>query len=160
MDMLTFEPMKNGFMSIKNDLDERSIGFICRNDEQTKWQVHLTTRSFYESVHFRQIANILDILNSNLPQDKSTQLNDNADALADMMERGPIPLHVSANRVCKDIPDGFVITIAMKNGSAWVELINSNGAELTLPDAADKSIDEQVNDALCTARLSAGQCTD
>lgn len=158
--MLTFTQETGMFISAKN-YDGNTAGVLFRHNRNSKWGVYSISSSFAKPEHLRQIADKLDQLNNEPPQNKLTRSDDNANDLADMMERGPIPLHVLANRVCKDLPDGFVITIAMENGSAWIELINSNGAEMALLDAADKSLDEQVNDALCTARLSCGlKCTD
>lgn len=68
-----------------------------------------------------------------------------------MMERGPIPAHVVANRVCRDLPDGYQLRIVMEQGSAWVELIDADGNYVDLPDESCKSIDERVNDAVCVA---------
>lgn len=72
-------------------------------------------------------------------------------SLEDMMERDPIPAHAVANRVCERLPEGYVLNLAMENGAAWVELIDDDGNCVDLPDAGDKSIDEQINDALCVA---------
>lgn len=72
-------------------------------------------------------------------------------SLEDMMERGPIPAQTVANRVCKHLPEGYVLNLAMENGAAWVELIDADGNYVTLPDAGDRSIDEQINDALGVA---------
>jgi len=57
-----------------------------------------------------------------------------------------------ANRACKNLPDGFEIQLCMENGSAWVSLIDNAGRLRALPDQADKTITEQLNDALCVSR--------
>jgi hypothetical protein len=54
-------------------------------------------------------------------------------------------------KVCKHIPEGYQIELCMESGSAWVDLVHPKGYYLELPDSADKSITEQLNDALCVA---------
>jgi len=56
-----------------------------------------------------------------------------------------------ANRVCQHLPDGWELRLCMENGSVWVSLIDEDGDEMELPDSADKSLEQQVNDALCVA---------
>lgn len=73
------------------------------------------------------------------------------------VERGPIPAQTVANKVCEHLPEGYVLNLAMENGAAWVELIDADGNCVALPDAADKSIDEQINDALCVAINDVGK---
>ena len=55
------------------------------------------------------------------------------------------------NKICKHIPKGHVISLHMENGAAWVTLVNANDDDITLPDSADMTIIEQLNDALCVA---------
>ena len=40
----------------------------------------------------------------------------------------------------------------MERGAAWVMLHNQNGDFVELPDSTDKTLEQQVNDALCVAR--------
>lgn len=57
-----------------------------------------------------------------------------------------------ANRICKHTPDGCVISVRFENGAAWVELHRDHCPENTpLPDSADKTMLEQINDALLVA---------
>lgn len=56
-----------------------------------------------------------------------------------------------ANRVCQHLPDGWELRLCMERGAAWVTLHNPDGDCPELPDAADKSLEQQVNDALCVA---------
>lgn len=63
------------------------------------------------------------------------------------MSRGTI-LQEIANKTCRDVKPGYVISLRMENGAAWVELIGPSGHEITLPDAADKTIEQQINDAI------------
>jgi hypothetical protein len=56
-----------------------------------------------------------------------------------------------ANTVCKHIPEGCHIQLCMENGSAYVELFDQGGNPWKLPDSADKTLEEQINDALCVA---------
>lgn len=55
-----------------------------------------------------------------------------------------------AEKVCKNVPHGFIISLCMENGCAWVEL-DKLGRHIPLPDSADKTLVEQLNDALCVA---------
>ena len=56
-----------------------------------------------------------------------------------------------ANHVCRHLPDGWELRLCMEKGAAWVTLHNPDGDTIELPDAADKSLEQQVNDALCEA---------
>lgn len=59
------------------------------------------------------------------------------------------------DNACRCLPDGIQVELCMENGSAWVELWRIDeygGDELELPDAADKSLQEQIIDAVATAR--------
>lgn len=56
-----------------------------------------------------------------------------------------------ANAVCKHLPEGWEISLAMENGAAWVTLETPAGDYALLPDQADKTLEEQINDALCVA---------
>lgn len=56
-----------------------------------------------------------------------------------------------ANRVCKQLPDGWELLLCMEKGAAWVRLIDPDSDEAVLPDSADKSLERQINDALCVA---------
>ena len=55
------------------------------------------------------------------------------------------------NKICKHLPEGLQINIAMESGSAWVELWGNDGDRIPLPDSADKNLIEQLSDALCVA---------
>ena len=55
-----------------------------------------------------------------------------------------------AEKVCKNVPHDYIISLCMENGAAWVEL-EKLGRHIRLPDSADKTLVEQLNDALCVA---------
>ena len=55
------------------------------------------------------------------------------------------------NKICKHLKCGFEIKLCMEDGAAWVELYNINDEQVNLPDSTDKTIIEQLNDALCVA---------
>lgn len=60
-----------------------------------------------------------------------------------------------ANAVCKHIPAGCEIRLCMENGAAFVTLTTKDGRYAELPDSADKSLEEQIKDALvCAARAT------
>ena len=64
----------------------------------------------------------------------------NAEALQDI-----------ANKVSKHTPKGYVISLCIEDGAAWVELGKDFAGNIQLPDSADKNLLEQLNDALCIA---------
>jgi hypothetical protein len=57
------------------------------------------------------------------------------------------------NKICGQLPEGWEINLCMENGAAWVELIsqNGNGGEDMHIDGGDKTLEEQLNEALCVA---------
>lgn len=55
------------------------------------------------------------------------------------------------NDACKVLPDEWIISLQMENGSAHVELYDPDGNEIELPDSADKDLAEQINEAIETA---------
>ena len=55
-----------------------------------------------------------------------------------------------ANKVCKHLPDGYELILFMENGAAWFEMYNDR-KPIELGDSTDKTLVEQINDALCIA---------
>jgi hypothetical protein len=53
--------------------------------------------------------------------------------------------------VCRAIPDDMMINICMENGAAFVTLGCDHVGYIELPDSSDKSLVEQLDDALCVA---------
>ena len=64
----------------------------------------------------------------------------NADTLQDI-----------ANKVSLHTPKGYVISLCVEDGAAWIELGKDFAGNIQLPDSADKNLLEQLNDALCVA---------
>ncbi len=66
-------------------------------------------------------------------------------------------LQIIANRICKHTPEGFEISLHFNDDCAYVSLWrikqqnNQVVGHVELPDDADKSLLEQLNDALCVA---------
>jgi hypothetical protein len=54
------------------------------------------------------------------------------------------------NKVCEHLPDGYELCLFMENGAAWLEMYN-NYTPIELGDPTDKSLVDQLNDALCIA---------
>lgn len=54
------------------------------------------------------------------------------------------------NKICADLPYHWEINLKMESGAATVVLVYA-GREVDLPDTADKTLTEQLNDALCVA---------
>lgn len=66
----------------------------------------------------------------------------------------------TVNKVCKDLPTGYIIKLGMENGSAWIECYDYDGNEIELPDSTDKSLQAELNDALVEAKLSDNRLPD
>lgn len=67
-------------------------------------------------------------------------------------ERLPLePLHDMIKECCKLIPDDWEIRLCVERGAAWVELYNNGTIVNDLPDMADKTLIEILNDAVCYA---------
>lgn len=64
---------------------------------------------------------------------------------------GQMYVRVLANAVAKHLPKGYVLSLNIERGAAWVELLDPLERPVKLPDAADKTLEQQVNDALCAA---------
>jgi len=60
-------------------------------------------------------------------------------------------INETINRICQQLPKGFVISLFMEKGVAYVELSNGKN-HIPLPDSTDKDILEQLNDALYVAK--------
>lgn len=60
-------------------------------------------------------------------------------------------LQAIANAVCRHCPERVQISLHMENGGAWVEAIRTGEWLTDLPDSADKTLLEQLNDALAAA---------
>ena len=54
------------------------------------------------------------------------------------------------NKICGQLPEGFMINLCMENGAAWVELITPSGITKDI-DGGCQTIIEQLNYALCIA---------
>ena len=54
------------------------------------------------------------------------------------------------NKICKHLPKGYELSLIMKNGSTQIEMYNG-WTKIELGDSADKSLVEQLGDALCIA---------
>lgn len=54
------------------------------------------------------------------------------------------------NKICGQLPEGFMLNLCMENGAAWVELINPSGVMVNL-DGFGETLEDQLNEALCIA---------
>lgn len=68
-----------------------------------------------------------------------------------------LPLQVIANAVARHLPRGFTVSLHIESGSAWVELTRNWRKPLHLPDAADKTLVEQLHEAILAARNDHGR---
>lgn len=65
------------------------------------------------------------------------------------------------NKICGHLPEGLEIQLCMENGAAFVTLLDrGNGSHIKLPDSTDKTIVEQLNDAMCVANGFEAQPAD
>lgn len=78
-------------------------------------------------------------------------LNDLLDDEAKKRVAQSIALQDICNKICQHCPPGYVISLCMEDGAAWVQLGEAWAGFVDIPDAADKSLIEQLNDALCVA---------
>jgi len=46
------------------------------------------------------------------------------------------------------LPDRWIIGIGIENGAAWVEIFDQDGDKVEPPDSVDRTLSEQVFDAL------------
>jgi len=56
-------------------------------------------------------------------------------------------VHAVANKVCGELPEGWVINLCMESGAAWVEAIKPSGYTIDI-DRGDMSLVEQIDEAL------------
>lgn len=56
-------------------------------------------------------------------------------------------VQAAANKVCGELPEGWVINLCMENGAAWVEAIKPSGYTIDI-DRGDLSLVEQIDEAL------------
>lgn len=76
--------------------------------------------------------------------------------MTNVAETGPIPLQCAVEIACKHLPDGHELLLRMENGAATVQLHDDNGERMTLPDAADKTLAEELHDAVFVSLYVAG----
>ena len=55
------------------------------------------------------------------------------------------------NKICGHLQEHHIISLDMENGYAGVSLTDTEGNYIELPDSTDKTLIEQLNDALCVA---------
>ena len=60
-----------------------------------------------------------------------------------------------ANDICQHLPDCYTVSLCMEEGAAWVTLRRRNVGMIELPDTADKSLVEQLKDAVMAAHTHA-----
>lgn len=56
-------------------------------------------------------------------------------------------VQAAANKVCGELPEGWVINLCMENGAAWVEAIKPSGYTIDI-DRGDLSLVEQIDEAM------------
>ena len=58
-------------------------------------------------------------------------------------------LYEAAERVCKELPEGYEVTIRMENGAGWVELETPTGTlSIDCPDTLEEGVLEALERAL------------
>ena len=57
-------------------------------------------------------------------------------------------------KVCKQLPKEWEIQLHLENGAAWVTLENILLEEVVQIESTDKTMEEQLNEALCIANAS------
>jgi len=56
-------------------------------------------------------------------------------------------LQAVANKVCGELPEGWIVGLYMENGAAWVEAIKPSGYTIDI-DRSDLSLVEQIGEAM------------
>ena len=128
--------MKNGYRITTTPMADGKIEHLT--ERVTPVAVEAVTRQIMNTKE-RQTREALIQLGWT-PPTESSGLSHQADAL-----------QAIANRVCQHCPSGYVISLCMEDGAAWVQLDKGRAGFVGLPDAADKTLLEQLNDALCVA---------
>ena len=57
--------------------------------------------------------------------------------------------------ICQQLPECYIINLCMEHGAAWVTLSMKNVGFIELPDSADKTLVEQLRDAVICAHAHA-----
>lgn len=65
--------------------------------------------------------------------------------------RPALTLQEIANTVAQFLPVGYTLSLRIERGSARVEVTDPREVPVPLPDTADKSLYQQINDGLCRA---------
>lgn len=66
-------------------------------------------------------------------------------------------INEAIDKVCKHLPEQYELILLMENGAAWLEMYDHSseagqaGFNIDLGDPTDKTLAEQLNDALCIA---------
>jgi len=81
---------------------------------------------------------------------KRAKKSSTAQALGRSGPTGCSTLKEIAEKICLHVPHDYIISLCMESGAAWVEM-EKLGKHIPLPDSADKTLVEQLNDALCVA---------
>jgi hypothetical protein len=63
-----------------------------------------------------------------------------------------LKMEETINKICVQLPPGWTIELSIEKDTAWVNLVDPLGECPELPDSSDKTIIEQLNDALCVAK--------
>ena len=58
------------------------------------------------------------------------------------------------DQVCKDLPEGWLITLGMERGAAWVNVNDPDGCDIKL-DSTDESLIDQLISGLEFAKRKA-----
>lgn len=58
------------------------------------------------------------------------------------------PLYDLINEACGKLPEGWYLNIVMENGCASLEAIDPLGEWVQLPDSTDRTLAQQVKDAI------------
>ncbi len=63
-------------------------------------------------------------------------------------------LFAMIDKACGELPTNYTISLHMENGAAYVECVNPAMENIALPDAADRTLADQVSDALEAAKMA------
>jgi hypothetical protein len=60
-------------------------------------------------------------------------------------------LDEALQRAARDLPDGWLIQVGVERGAAWIELHNPDGDGVNFDSSPDKTLAEQLDDAIVEA---------
>jgi len=128
---------KERLKDLESDIEsaEAKVGFLTEHIKR----LEISESRLTEEVRAEAIAEINDFLvriTEELPAISEFRADDMEDAV---------------DQLCKDLPEGWIVSLHMEKGAAWVDTNDPTGSEINL-DAGDDSLIDQLISALELAK--------